>query len=203
MRTDDFPRFHAVLAGMTKLYEREIDGPLLDAYWLALRDWPLEEFEHAAGHLMAVSRFMPRPADFHELRRAGRMTAGEAWAAALQHARGAWRSGPAIGEVESAVQSLGGWPVIAMATLERLPFLERRFSEIYAELESRTESRAALPNGAADRGGTLKLVAKETEKPPERISTAGNIRAAGELIAAVIARQPAGVEGAKRPGGQK
>ena len=79
MNTDDFPRFRSVLAGMAKLYERELDGPLLDAYWLALGDWSLGDFEQASRRLMATSRFMPRPADYHELRKqAGAMTAGEA-----------------------------------------------------------------------------------------------------------------------------
>jgi hypothetical protein len=145
MQADDFTRFRAVLAGLSKVYERELDGPLLDAYWLALRDWPLAEFEQAAGHLLAHSRFMPRPTDFTDLRKAGRMTAGEAWAAALQHARGAWRAGPAVPEVERAVQAIGGWPVIAGAYADSLQFLERRFVDAFRELEQRVEIREQLP----------------------------------------------------------
>jgi hypothetical protein len=88
---------------------------------------------------------MPRPADFTDLRKAGRMTAGEAWAAALQHARGAWRAGPAVPEVERAVQAIGGWPVIAGAYADSLQFLERRFVEAFRELEQRVEIREQLP----------------------------------------------------------
>lgn len=145
MIAEDFTRFRAVLTGMAKLYEREVDGPLLDAYWLALRDWHLGEFEQAAGHLIAHSRFMPRPADFTELRKASRMTAGEAWATALQHARGAWRAGPSVPEVERAVQAIGGWIVIAHSKTESLQFLERRFADAFTELEARVETREALP----------------------------------------------------------
>jgi hypothetical protein len=145
MTADDFSRFRSVLAGMSKLYERELDAPLLDAYWLALRDWPLAEFEQAAGHLMRTARFMPRPADFTDLRKAARMTSSEAFAVALQHGRGAWRAGPAVPEVERAVQGIGGWLVIAHATTDNLRFLERRFADAYAELETREETRDALP----------------------------------------------------------
>ena len=145
MTADDFSRFRSVLAGMSKLYERDLDAPLLDAYWLALRDWPLAEFEQAAGHLMRTARFMPRPADFTDLRKAARMTSSEAFAVALQHGRGAWRAGPAVPEVERAVQGIGGWLVIAHATTDNLRFLERRFADAYAELETREETRDALP----------------------------------------------------------
>lgn len=145
MTADDFSRFRSVLAGMSKLYERELDAPLLDAYWLALRDWPLAEFEQAAGHLMRSARFMPRPADFTDLRKAARMTSSEAFAVALQHGRGAWRAGPAVPEVERAVQGIGGWLLIAHATTDNLRFLERRFADAYAELEGRDEIRDALP----------------------------------------------------------
>lgn len=145
MRPDDFPRFRAVLVGLAKVYERELDGPLLDAYWLALRDWALDDFERASGYLLSTSEFMPRPAAFAALRRAGEMSAGEAWSAAVEHARGAYRAGPAVPPVERAVRSIGGWGVLARATEESLPFLERRFAEHYAELVSREEVRVALP----------------------------------------------------------
>lgn len=145
MQADDYQRFRAVLAAIAKLYERELDGPLLDVYWLALRDWSLADFEQAAGHLVARSRFMPRPADFTEIRKAGAMTAGEAWAIAVQHARGAWRSGPAVADVERAVRALGGWPVLANATLQGLQYLEPRFGKAFDELQDRNEIREALP----------------------------------------------------------
>lgn len=85
MQQADFTRFRAVMTGMGELYQRELSGPLLDAYWLALRDWPLAEFEAAAAHLMATATFMPRPAEFNALRKAGRQTAGEAWLAVLEN----------------------------------------------------------------------------------------------------------------------
>jgi hypothetical protein len=156
MQAEDFQRFRAVLAGMAKLYDRELDAPLLDVYWLALRDWSLLDFEQSAAHLLAHSRFMPRPVDFTEIRKAGAMTAGEAWAVAVQHARGAWRAGPAVPDVDRAVRALGGWPVLANATLQGLQYLEPRFGKAFDELQDRSEIRDALPQitgpGASWRG---------------------------------------------------
>lgn len=154
MRQADFQRFRAVMTGMAKVYEREIDGALLDAYWLALRDWSLADFEAAAAHLMRTSKFMPRPADFHELREAGRQTAAEAWLQALRHAASsAYRNGP-LGDplIDRAVAALGGYRVIAMCEDDKLGFLERRFAEHYEAIQDAEETRRALPgigNGEA------------------------------------------------------
>lgn len=147
MRQADFQRFRAVMTGIAKVYEREIDGALLDAYWLALRDWSLADFEAAAAHLMRTSKFMPRPADFHELREAGRQTAAEAWLQALRHAASsAYRNGP-LGDplIDRAVRAIGGYGAIAMCDEDKLHFIERRFAEHYESIQDAEEVRAALP----------------------------------------------------------
>lgn len=145
MRPEDRTRFRNLLGALARVYERDLDAPLLDAYWLALRDWSITDLESAAAHLMRTCKFMPRPADFTELQRAGAMTAGEAWQAALIHARGAYRAGPSVPPVERAVAALGGWQVIARAAEDSLPFLERRFASHFNEIESREVVRDALP----------------------------------------------------------
>lgn len=162
MQQSDFQHFHAVMLGMSKIYERELDQPLLDAYWLALRDWPLQEFERAAAQLMRTSRFMPRPADFTVLRRAERPTAGEAWALVLEHLRtGAyrWDSGPPTWNdampkldrsIERSVRALGGYRALAMMPIDQLPWQERRFAQHYAEMTEVEETRAALGFGGDD-----------------------------------------------------
>lgn len=147
MQTADFERFRAVMVGIGKVYEREIDGPLLDAYWLSLRGWSLDDFESAAGNLMATSKFMPRPAEFTALRKAGRPTAGEAWAAALSHGSGGWRERRSCGDdlVDRVANMIGGYRSIAMCEDEKLGFLERRFCEHYESLQDAEDVRGALP----------------------------------------------------------
>ena len=148
MQRSDFPRFRELMAGMAKLYERELDAPVLDAYWLALADWSLEEFERAAAHLMATSAFMPRPAHFTALRKAETPTAGEAWARVLEHVKGAYRDGSGIdrgGPIDQAARGLGGYRVIAFYDTAYLGALERRFAEYYATANDITEQRSVLP----------------------------------------------------------
>ena len=155
MQTEDFPRLRAVFDGMSKLFGKPIDGSMLDIYWLTLRDWPLDEFERAAAHLLTTAHFMPKPADFHALRKATGMSPSEAWAVALTHAAGAYRAGPSVPEVERAVAAMGGWRAIAMASTDSLAFVEKRFLEAFKELGERTESRealTALPSKGTGRG---------------------------------------------------
>jgi len=143
MQRDDFQRFRAVMAGMAKLYEREIDATLLDAYWLALIDWPLADFERAAGKLMATSKFMPRPADFTELRNSDRPTSGEAWSRVLAAVR---TSTYPIGDplVDAVAGACGGYRAIGQCTDEGLPFMERRFAEHFDAMSQRIEGRQAM-----------------------------------------------------------
>jgi hypothetical protein len=155
MQRDDFQRFRAVMTGMAKVYERELDGLLLDAYWLALGSWSLEDFESGAAHLMRTSKFMPRPADFNELRKASLPTAGEAWAAVLEHLKAGtrewtdggrtWDGGPTItAEIDKSVAVLGGYRALAMMPTKELPWMERRFAEHYGDLTEAAQRREVI-----------------------------------------------------------
>jgi len=143
----DFTRFRAVMAGMAEMYQRELSGTLLDAYWLALRDWSLPDFEAAAGHLMGANTFMPRPSDFNALRKAGRETAAEAWVRVVKRSP-RWRDGIRGDEdplIDACVQAVGGNERIAMTDTAELHWLEKRFTEAYEELRDVHEHREAVP----------------------------------------------------------
>lgn len=164
MLPDEFSRFHAVMTGMAELYQRELSPVLLDAYWISLRDWPLEAFEAAAGQLMKTAEFMPRPADFTALRKAGRATAGEAWAKVLEFARKGyirWDGGgrptrdnsvesPDEQLIDRAVRAIGGYEAIAMSPTDKTHFLEKRFCEHYSDIQDAEEIREAVPQIAFD-----------------------------------------------------
>ena len=154
MHVSDFTTFRALMTGLGKVYEREIDEPLLDAYWLALEVWSIEEFSAAAKHLMRCGRFFPRPADFEDLRRSATEHAGvEAWEVARRAARSAISLGRVREDVTSgdplidrAVATVGGYGAIAMCESAWLHALERRFLQAYVEVREVAEIRAALPH---------------------------------------------------------
>jgi hypothetical protein len=134
----DFARFHAVMTGMAKVYERELDGPLLDAYWLCLRDWSLADFEAAAAHLMRSARFMPRPADFNDLRKAaGKTLAAEAWFTA-------GTSADPVANRAMHIATQGRY--VGHIPLDELPWVQKRFLQVYDEMQDVGEARAALPH---------------------------------------------------------
>lgn len=163
MQAEDFTRFRGVMTGMAEMFQRELTSVLLDAYWISLRDWSWDNFEAACGQLMRSSEFMPRPADFTKLRKAGRPTAGEAWIVALEFARHGfsyWDSGmptlnadtkePADELLNRAVRAIGGYKAIAMSPTDKTVFLERRFCEHYEAMQEADEVREALPQLAAE-----------------------------------------------------
>lgn len=158
MLPDDFKRFNAVMNGMAKVYERELDAVVLDVYWLSLSDWTLTDFESAAGHLMRTCRFMPRPIDFSELAKAGKPSAAEAWIEVLDHARHDspnFMNGHVQGLSEianRALRAIGGLHTVAMSDISKTTFLEKRFAEVYDQMNESDETREAVPEIAFDRG---------------------------------------------------
>jgi len=161
MESSDRQKFIEVVIGFAELKGKQLSAPALELYWAALKDWSLDEFKAAASYLLKTTEFMPTPNSFEELRRAGRLTAGEAWSMVLEHAKGEWRQG-VIGEplVDKAVQILGGYREIAMCDTSKLGFLERRFCDHYDDLETVEDTRVAVPELTGDRDALRRLTAK-------------------------------------------
>jgi hypothetical protein len=148
MQPIDGKRFRDLLRGMARTFGSDIDNVTLDVYWLALSGWTAEEFEAAAAHLLRNSRFMPRPADFTALKKAGSLTAAEAWDSILQHCKGAYRDGAGLdngGPIDTAVRGLGGYRAIAMHDIDYLPIMQRQFVERYQESCDVLETREEVP----------------------------------------------------------
>ena len=173
MQDTDAARFRAVMHGLCKVYAVEPDAALLDAYWLALHSWPLSEFEAAAAQLMRVSKFMPRPADFNDLRKAAEPTPGEAWTLAMK-VRGHWERRPDIrseigARIDRAALAVGGYTAMGMANIEtELPHMQRRFLQFYDEMTDVDQTRAALPDFGLRRlgNGGLKQIGEIEDDDP-------------------------------------
>lgn len=137
-----------ILAGLSTIKPGvKLTPEAFEVWWLAMQDWPLNEFRAAAARLALTCEFMPSPFHFHQLRRAARQTAGEAWTDALKHVRsGDWRMG-AQGDyhTERAVRAIGGWVAIALCNEDKLHFIERRFAEHYEAMMDAEDTREALP----------------------------------------------------------
>lgn len=150
MNATDFPKFKSLMNGMSRMYGQDSDGAVLDAYWLALRDWSLKDFEDAAALLMRTAKFMPRPSEFHELRKANEPTAGEAWTKVLETIRTMNpREGARIDDrTDRVIGAMGGYGNLAMANSESLPFRAKEFAGLWEEMG---KAWAALPSASGNR----------------------------------------------------
>ena len=147
MKNEDRMAFVEVVVGFAELKGKALSGPALELYWRAMEHWDLEDFRTAAAQLLRTCEFMPTPADFEKLRKAGRNTAGEAFHEAVQWcASSAYRNGPHPDPIVNAcVRAIGGYQVIAMAEADRLPFLERRFAEHFEHISDAMDTREEVP----------------------------------------------------------
>jgi hypothetical protein len=118
-------------------------------WWEGMQDWTLPEFQAAMFRLIKTHDFMPTMKHFEDLRKAGRMTSGEAFAKALGWARdGSYKHPAKTPEailIDRVVSALGGWSSIAGSDPDYVHFLEKRFAEHFETVVDVTDTREALP----------------------------------------------------------
>lgn len=160
MKASDKQEFAKVVLAFAELKGKSLSLPAVDLYWAAMQSWEITDFKAAATHLLKTCEFMPVPKDFEDLIKAGRSTAGEAFAKVIAWARsGAYRT-PALSAdgkfIDRVVHALGGWQVIARCDDDKLSFLERRFTEHFEQMQDSGDVREALPQ-IADQPNWLRL----------------------------------------------
>jgi hypothetical protein len=148
VQANDAKRFRDLLRGMGRMYGQEPDALTLDAYWVALKCWSLQDFEAACGQLMQTAKFMPRPAEFNELRKAGEMSPGEAFAIAQEIARNCSPySEPTSDDprIDAAARACGGYRAMGMVETSSIGYLEQRFAKHFEDISEREDIREAVP----------------------------------------------------------
>ncbi len=151
MLETDKTSFAAILAGLAAVKPgAKLTPEALDVWWSSFRDWTIEEFRSAAALLAKSHEFFPNPYHFEQLRKAGRLTAGEAWAQVLEYVRGTALRQPDDPRVLAAVRAIGGYHAIGMSKTDNTHFLERRFAEHYDAISDAHETREAVPLLAED-----------------------------------------------------
>jgi hypothetical protein len=155
MLDSEKPKFCAILAGLAAVLPgAKLPKEAYEFWWNVMqRDaWTLFEFDEAAGHLSKSCDFFPTPGHFDRLRKAGRMTAGEAWETARKASGSAIQCGQithngTCGDpfIDSVVRAIGGYGAIAMCDRDKLPFLERRFADHFDAMQEAQDTREAVP----------------------------------------------------------
>lgn len=113
MTESDRTEFSKILFGLGEVYGEALSKPRMDAYFAALSDLTIEQFDSAASHLMRSSKFFPRPAEILEAARGNiEDQANRAWSTFLDAAADAGYASvrfydPATAYAVDAV--FGGW----------------------------------------------------------------------------------------------
>jgi hypothetical protein len=155
----DKPKFIKQLVGLAAIKPgKDLTPEGCEIWWQAMQDWQLEEFQQAAAHLAKSVEFMPSPFHFEQLRKAGRPTAGEAWADIRAMARRSYEGEPADPIAARALQALGGLRAVAMCDSDKVHFLERRFAEHFEQIQDAEGVRTALPQIAPDPRGEAQRI---------------------------------------------
>jgi hypothetical protein len=146
MTDSDKPMFVAALTELAALKPgAKLTPEAYAAWWNSMRGtWSLEDFRQACAKLRDDLEFMPNPFHFQKLRRASRLTAGEAWGEVREIVRagGNCHADPLVNQ---AVRSLGGYRALGMTNTDQMQFLERRFCEHYESIGDAEEIREAIP----------------------------------------------------------
>lgn len=162
MTERDKPAFVAVLNGLAAVKPgAKLTTESYEVWWMAMKDWSIEDFKAAAVTLIRTVEFMPSPFHFEQLRRrAGEHAADEAWSAVLANLRsGQYRRGETVGgKADRIVRAMGGYASLAMRDSQALhTFGARQFREFWDEIGEQEEARAALPHLAPPPVSTLRL----------------------------------------------
>lgn len=135
---DDKARFGEALAALGVAFGREVDEPLLRAYWLALADLGAEAMLRACHQALRSCDRFPVPSELRRLAAGGPGGAAAAWALVVKaiRAHGAYESvrfeDPAI---TAAIRQLGGWVrLCCLESHELHAFVAKDFARTYEAL---------------------------------------------------------------------
>lgn len=187
MQSTDRIEFGKVLNGMAAMRKTTLIPEALELWWACMSDWTIGDFKTAAIRVLKTTTFMPTPKDFEDLRNAGRQTAGEAFAKAVQTSKSCSQGGymtdnvtSADPQIDRAVRALGGYRCIAMCEVDKLHFLERRFTEHYEAIQDAGDVREWLhlprdrPHEPTAAGALAKTILRELTADMHKASGNGS-----------------------------
>jgi len=140
VKADDRPEFLRIMNGLASVFGGQITPEALDVWWGAFGGWSVDQFKHAAGAAVTRCKFMPRPADLFDVRRAARPTAGEAWEIA-------GKGRDAIADKAFSIATQGRY--FGHIPYDEHPWIQKRFIEVYEQLAEVEDARDAAPQLAA------------------------------------------------------
>lgn len=113
MLEQDRKTFDKEMAGLGAIFDKAMSKPLIDAYFDALKDFPLEAIQEAFKRAIATAKFFPRPVEVREsLEGNGDDRANQAWSTFLDATGdGGYASVKFLDPATAAavIATFGGW----------------------------------------------------------------------------------------------
>ena len=136
-------KFADIMSGLAEMYKQNLSEFVLDMYYDILKDYEYPDIEKAVKKVLATHKYntLPKPADILEyLEGSPDDKALMAW---LQ-AKEAVVKGGYVATIEFAdpvishcIKELGGWQWFCGIPVDELPFVEKRFRDLYNMLKKR------------------------------------------------------------------
>lgn len=129
---EDLKKFREMISVLAELHQREISATLLEAYYEALKEYPIKAIETAGKALLKSSRFFPKPADFiDEIDGTDDEQAEDTWEKALAILYDPYASFIVERNIAVAIESLGGREYIGGLDQDELRWIKKDFIKIY------------------------------------------------------------------------
>lgn len=150
MTEKDMERFEATLTSALAFWKQDLSEFALSVWWEACKPYSMEQVSKSlTTHAMDPERgrFPPMPADIVKALHGTHTDRSLVAWGTVHRAIGSvgMYGSPDFGDkaIHSAIVDMGGWPAICKAPMDELPFLQRRFCELFRAYSSRPDEAHA------------------------------------------------------------
>lgn len=135
---EDRDKFSKIMQTLAAAFGREATMDVIQAYWLGLKDLPIEDVEHGAAMALRELEMMPRPAHLRKM--SGDVEPGHRAAIAWQAVRAALSQHGTYQSVDfddpvvnATIRNMGGWVALGEKDASTFDVWTRKeFERIYA-----------------------------------------------------------------------
>jgi hypothetical protein len=135
--------FIKIITGLADMFNKQISEFMLDIYYEALKDYSVDQVQRAVLSCLKNYKYstLPKPSDILEyLEGTKDDRALVAWIQAKEAVqKGGYYASVVFKDsiIAHCIKELGGWQDFCCAKIEDLPFIEKRFMDLYRLFEKR------------------------------------------------------------------
>ena len=157
MKDEEKRQFGATIEALLLPFGRQTGSALLESWWVALYDLPLQAVQEAAHQALRECEYPPAPATIRRLAGvSGALVASEAWQHVVDQIRAIGTSGRDVDltpQEWEAVKRAGGWHHLCLSPSDVLHSHHRKKFEQAFEAPSEPTSSKDLLDSVLQRGG--------------------------------------------------